>query len=88
VIRVARRGDQRQNITLVLPTDAIVAGKHMAVDDNTTLSDLVARLLLDEASRRDQRHAALARVRERLAHGYDLGTKGRISVRRDELHDR
>jgi DNA-binding transcriptional MocR family regulator len=87
---VSRPGgrENRQNVTLVLPADLIAAAKHLAVDDDTTLSGLVARLLADEVARRDDHRAALMRVRERLARGYDLGTRGRITVSRDELHDR
>ena len=83
-----KRNGNRQNVTLVLPADLVTAAKHLAVDDDTTLSGLVARLLADEVSRRDDHRAALMRVRERMARGYDLGTRGRITVSRDELHER
>lgn len=82
------RSGNRQNVTLVLPSDLVTAAKHLAVDDDTTLSGLVARLLADEVARRDDHRAALMRVRERVARGYDLGTRGRSTVSRDDLHER
>jgi len=81
-------GNPRQNVTLAVPRDVLAAAKHLAVDEDTTLSGLFAQLIAAEISRRTQKADALGRIRQRLAHGYALGTSGRSVATREELHER
>lgn len=84
----ADAGSGRQNVTLALPKEVLAAAKHLAVDEETTLSGLFARLIAAETERRGAKMHALLRIRQRMEKGYDLGTEGRMPVTREELHER
>lgn len=77
-----------QNITISLPKEVLLRVKHLAIDEQTSVSGLLARLL-EGLVRRDE---AFGRARRRhlalLDRGLDLGTNGRISWRREDLYDR
>jgi len=77
-----------QNITLSLPKEVLRRVKHLAIEEQTSVSGLLTRLL-EDLVRRDE---AFGRARQRhlalLDKGLDLGTNGRIGWRREDLHDR
>jgi hypothetical protein len=79
---------ETQNITLSLPRALLKRIKRIAVERDTSVSALLANALTKLADD-DQRHAA-ARTRflEALAHPKSLGTHGRRTWTRDELHER
>jgi hypothetical protein len=79
---------KRQNITISLPTDILKKAKHLAVEQGSSVSGLLAayvECLVDEARERER---AAGRIRRRLASGLDLGTRGEISWTREDLHAR
>ena len=80
-------GMETENLTLTVPKDVLRKAELLAARCNVTLSCLVSQALEEllahesyEIARR--RHLAL------LEQGFDLGTGGNISVKRDELYER
>ncbi len=78
----------RRNITLSLPEEVLREAKVVAARRGTSLSALLADAL-SELVERESGYAA-ARERSLAALGKDrvLGTGGKISWDRDELHER
>lgn len=78
----------RQNVTLSLPRKLLRKAKRLAVDRDTSLSalliDALARLTEQDRRYDAARKRALAAMR---AAG-SLGTRGRATWTRDELHER
>jgi tryptophan 2,3-dioxygenase len=79
---------ETQNITLSMPKDVLLKVKLLAVKRQTSVSGLLTQTL----ERLIEQEDAYARARQRhlqwLERGFDLGTKGQILTRRDELHER
>ena len=78
----------RQNVTLSLPKTLLRKAKIVAAQEEKSLSELMREVLRGKVEqqtgyeRAKQRHLAL------LKKGLNLGTKGRSSYTREELHDR
>jgi hypothetical protein len=76
-----------QNVTLSLPKDVLKKAKILAIEQDSSLSGLMTRLLEELVSKRDayrqarEHHLA---VFEKL----DLGTGGRVNWSREDLHER
>ena len=79
---------ERQNITLSLPKDLIQKAKIIAVKNNTSLSGLLSDYLTQITNEEQAYQLAQARHRRLLKKGFDLGLKGKIPWRREELHER
>jgi len=79
---------ERRNITLSLPEEVLRKARHLAVERRRSLSGLLAdymERIVDE----DRKVAAAAgRMERRLKKGANLGTRGRASWTRDDLHER
>lgn len=79
---------ERQNVTLSLPKSLLKKAKVMAAGKEKSLSELL-RDALEEKVRED---TGYKKARERqlrlLKTGLDLGTKGRLTISREELHAR
>lgn len=79
---------ETQNITLSLPKDTLLKVKLLAVRRGTSVSGLLAgeleKLVADDEAYVRARQSHLTR----LETAADLGTKGHISISRDELHER
>jgi hypothetical protein len=79
---------ETQNITLALPKALVKKAKVIAAERETSLSALLAGLLKElvtndeEYDRARQEHMAI------LARGFSLGTGGKATWTRDELHER
>ena len=78
----------RQNVTLSLPRELLRKAKRLAVDRETSLSGL----LIDALARitdQDRRYdAARKRALASMRAAGSLGTRGRATWTRDELHER
>ena len=78
----------RQNVTLSLPRELLRKAKRLAVDRDTSLS----ALLIDALARitdQDRRYdAARKRALASMRAAGSLGTRGRATWTRDELHER
>jgi len=79
---------ETQNITLALPRDVLTRVKLIAVGRGTSVSGLLTALLEDLVRQEDAYERARRRHLAWLRRGADLGTTGRMPVRRDELHER
>jgi len=77
-----------QNVTLAIPKDILRKAKIIAVQKNTSLSGLLTQILVEIVSREESYEQARQRNLELLKTGFDLGTKGNVTWKREELHER
>jgi hypothetical protein len=77
-----------QNVTLAIPKDILRKAKILAIHRNTSLSGLLSQTLAELVSREEGYEQARRRSREMLKTGFDLGTQGQISWKREDLHER
>ena len=79
---------EKQNVTLSLPRTLIKKAKRLAVQEEKSFNELVRQCI----EQRLGSSTGYAKARERqiklLEAGVDLGTKGRVSVTREEMHER
>ena len=79
---------ENQNITLRLPRELLKRVKRVAADRDTSVSALMTEAL-DRIADEDRRYAAARkRALAALKSARSLGTQGRRTWSRDELHDR
>jgi hypothetical protein len=79
---------ETQNITLALPKDVLLRIKLIAVQRQTSVSNLLTQALVRIVQQEDAYAQAQRRHLQWLDHAFDLGTKGKLTTERDELHDR
>jgi predicted transcriptional regulator len=77
-----------QNVTLSIPKDILRKAKIIAVKRDTSLSALLTQALEEMVAHDDSYAEARSRHLSQLEKGFDLGTHGRITWKRDELHER
>lgn len=77
-----------QNITLSLPKDILLRIKLIAVQRQTSVSNLLTQALVRIVQQEDEYTQAQRRHLQSLERGFDLGTRGRLKTKRDELHER
>ncbi|MDO9533935.1 MAG: CopG family transcriptional regulator [Bacillota bacterium] len=77
-----------QNITLSIPKETLLKVKHIAIDRQTSVSRLLAKTLEEIVQKEETYGKAKARQLESMEKGLNLGLKGTISWKREELHDR
>ena len=77
-----------QNITLSLPKDVLQRVKILAVQRQTSVSRLLTEKLEELVDRDDAYRRARGRHLRRMKHLPDLGTRGRSTWTRDDLHER
>jgi hypothetical protein len=77
-----------QNITLAIPKDLLRKAKILAVQKNSSLSGLLTQTLAEMVSRAEDYEQARQRSLSMLKSGFDLGTQGQITWKREELHER
>ena len=80
--------DKIQNVTLSIPKDILRKAKILAVNKNTSLSGLLTQTLKDLVAHQEAYEQARQRNLTLLKSGFDLGTQGQISWKREELHER
>ncbi len=78
----------KQNITLSLPRSLLRKAEKIAMEQNCSLSELMAELLTELVEREDQYASAERKHLAHLAQDMDLGTNGSISWTRADLHKR
>ena len=79
---------EKQNITLSVPKDVLRAAKHFAVDQGISLSGFLVEALTERVQRMRNVQCAGARQRTLMRRGLNLGTHGRTTWKRDDLHAR
>jgi predicted transcriptional regulator len=77
-----------QNITLALPKRLLRKVKHLAVEREKSVSRLLTETLEELVARKDAYEEARRRALHDLEHPRSLGTFGKITWTRDELHER
>ncbi len=77
-----------QNVTLALPRDTLLRAKLIAVQRQTSLSRLLRDLIEDLIESEERYELAKDRHLDLLERGLDLGTDGRSTSSREELHER
>jgi hypothetical protein len=80
--------DKIQNVTLSIPKDILRKAKILAVNKNTSLSGLLTQTLTDLVEHQEAYDQARQRNLTLLKSGFDLGTRGQIAWKREELHER
>ncbi len=75
-------------ITITLPEDLLQDAETVAGERRTSLSQLVLAGLREIIASHHEYEAARRRSMARMERGFDLGTQGRITWTRDELHAR
>jgi len=79
---------EKQNITLSLPKTLLKKAKMLAVEEETSFNELVRRCLEQRIGVAADYEKARKRQLKALEGGFDLGTNGRVSVAREEVHGR
>ena len=79
---------QNQNITLSVPRDLLRRVKRLAADRDTSVSALMAEALARLADEDRRYSAARKRALTAMKSARSLGTHGRRTCTRDELHER
>ena len=79
---------EKQNITLSLPREILKKGKMLAAKKGISLNELVRELLQANTENDEEYQASAERQIRRMKEGIKLGTKGKISWKRDQLHQR
>jgi len=77
-----------QNITLSIPKEILRRVKHIAVERGTSVSGIMTELLEELVEREDAYAQARERQSAMMAQGFNLGTGGKVTWTRDELHER
>jgi len=77
-----------QNITLSLPEEDLREARVLAARRGTSVSQLLARMLRETVERETGYDAARDHSLATLRDGMDLGTGGRMTWSRDDLHER
>jgi predicted transcriptional regulator len=79
---------EKQNVTISVPKDILRKAKHIAINRQTSLSRLLADTLEDIVEREDTYNNAKARQLAAMKQGFNLGAKGKITWKREDLHAR
>jgi hypothetical protein len=79
---------EKQNITLALPRELLRRFKRLALDHEQTVNGLIRQLMEDALRSGDSYERARKQALDDLKHPRNLGTYGKASWTRDELHER
>lgn len=79
---------ERRNVTLSLPKDLLRKAKQLAVMRDKSLSDLVRETLEEKVEEETGYQKAKERQIAVMEKGIDLGTRGKITIPREHLHER
>lgn len=76
-----------QNVTLAIPKEVLRKAKILAVQKNTSLSGLLTQTLADLVAHQEAYEQARQRNLTLLKSGFDIGTQGNITWKREDLHE-
>ena len=79
---------ETQNITLSIPKDVLRKAKMIAIQRGTSLSGLLTNALVDLVEREEAYQIARKCHAAILRDGFDLGTNGKATWSREDLHAR
>lgn len=83
-----QKGEELKNVTLTLPARLLRRARHQAVNRGVSLSRYLAEVLEERVENDRDYRAAMERQRALMRKGLNLGTHGKITWTRDELHER
>jgi metal-responsive CopG/Arc/MetJ family transcriptional regulator len=78
----------RQNVTLSLPKSLLKRAKVIAASKDKSLSQLLRESLEEKIKESTGYKKAMERQLRFMKKGFDLGTKGKNTLSREELHER
>ena len=76
-----------QNVTLSIPKDVLRKAKILAIQKNTSLSGLLTQTLAELVAHQEAYEQARQRNLSTLKSGFNLGTYGQITWKREEIHE-
>ena len=79
---------ERQNVTISMPKPLLKKAKILAATLDKSLSELLRETLEQRVRESDGYNKPKSRQLKLLKTGYNLGTKGKVNLKRDELYDR
>lgn len=79
---------ERQNVTLSIEKSLLKKAKILAASEDKSLSELFREVLESRIKEASGYKKALNRQLKMLREAFDLGTKGKISLTREKLHER
>ena len=79
---------ERRNVTLSIPKALLKKAKTLAVMKDRSLSDLLRETLEKKVEEETGYQRAKERQLALMEKGFNLGTKGRSTISREELHER
>jgi hypothetical protein len=79
---------EKQNVTLSLPKDILRQAKFLAIEKNTSLSNLLTQTLTDMVAQADAYTQAREQHLALLNEDVDLGSSGQAEWSREALHER
>jgi metal-responsive CopG/Arc/MetJ family transcriptional regulator len=79
---------ERQNITLSLPKALLKKAKAVAAREEKSLSELLRESIEDKVRSSTGYKNARNRQLRLLKCGFDLGTEGKLTATREEIHER
>ena len=74
---------ETQNVTLVLPKDILHKAKIIAIKQNSSLSNLLTQALIELVESQDGYEHARRRSLGMVRSGFDLGTRGNSTWKRE-----
>jgi hypothetical protein len=77
-----------QNVTLAIPKDILRKAKILAIQKNTSLSSLLTQTLTNLVAHQEAYEQARQRNITLLKKGFELGTEGQVTWKREDLHER
>ena len=77
-----------RNVTLSLPEDLLQQIKIIAAKQDTSISAMLTRALRKIAEEEDGYEEAQRAMLADMRKGFDLGTRGKVNLTRDQLHER
>jgi hypothetical protein len=80
--------DKTQNVTLAIPKELLRKAKILAIQRNTSLSGLLTQTLIEMVSDQERYEQARQHNLELLRQGFDFGTHGKLTWKREDLHER
>lgn len=79
---------ERQNVTLSLPKSLLKKAKTLASKEDRSLSELLRETLEERVMQKSGYQRARERQIALMKKGFDLGSKGKITITREDLHER
>lgn len=77
-----------RNVTVSIPEEVLGKARRLATDQGMSLSRFLASLIEERVHASERYQAARERQRRMMRAGLDLGTGGRRTWTREELHGR